>query len=49
MTLVPFFFTQHVITHILSRVLLYCIAVDQINKLPEDGLKSEMKLKRLAI
>ena len=35
-----FFFTQYVITRFSSRVPLYCIAVDQINKLPEDGLKS---------
>ena len=34
-----FFFTQHVITRISSRVPLYCIVIDQINKLPEDGLK----------
>ena len=35
-----FFFTQHVITHISSRVSLHCIINDQINKLPEDGVKS---------
>ena len=34
-----FFFTQHVITCILSTAPLYCM-IDQINKLPEDGLKS---------
>ena len=37
---VLFFFTQHVITRISSRVPLYCIVIDQINKLPEDELKS---------
>ena len=37
---VLFFFTQHVITRISFRVPLYCIVIDQINKLPEDGLKS---------
>ena len=36
-----FFFTQHVITRISSRVPLYCIVIDQINKLPESGLKSQ--------
>ena len=40
MTLAPFFFTQYVITRISSRVPLYCIVIDQINKLPEDGPKS---------
>ena len=30
-----FFFTLHVITRISSRVPLYCIVIDQINKLPE--------------
>ena len=35
-----FFFSQHAVTHISSRVTLYCIMIDQINKLPEDGLKS---------
>ena len=35
-----FFFTQHGITRISPRVPLYCIVIDQINKLPEDGLKS---------
>ena len=34
---VVIFFTQHVITRISSRVLLYCIVIDQINKVPEDG------------
>ena len=34
-----FFFTQHAITRISSRVSLYCIMTDQINELPEDGLK----------
>ena len=28
------------ITHISSRVSLHCIINDQINKLPEDGVKS---------
>ena len=41
-----FFFTQHVITRISSRVPLYCIVIDQINKLPEDGLKSSPKTSR---
>ena len=41
---VLFFFTQHVITRISSRVPLYCIVVDQINKLPEDGLKSSPEM-----
>ena len=35
-----FFFTQHAITRISSRVSLYFIMVDQINELPEDELKS---------
>ena len=35
-----FFFTQHAITRISSRVSLYFIMIDQINELPEDGLKS---------
>ena len=43
---VLFFFTQHVITRISSRVPLYCIVVDQINKLPEDGLKSSPEMSR---
>ena len=37
---VLFFLTQHVITRISPRVPLYYIVIDQINKLPEDGLKS---------
>ena len=41
-----FFFTQHVITRISSRVPLHCIVIDQINKLPEDGLKSSPKTSR---
>ena len=40
------FFTQHVITHISSRVPLNCIAIDQINKLPQDGLKSSPETSR---
>ena len=36
-----FLSTYHVITCISSRVSsLYCIMIDQINELPEDGLKS---------
>ena len=35
-----FFFTQHAITHISSRVSLYFIMIDQINELPDNGLKS---------
>ena len=35
-----FFFTQHVITCIASRVPLSCVMVDQINKLPEHEQKS---------
>ena len=31
---------QHMVTCISSRVPLYHIVIDQINKLPEDGLKS---------
>ena len=38
-----FFFTQHEITCISCRVPLRCIVIDQINKLPEDGLKSSPK------
>ena len=38
--LLLFFLTQHAITHISSRVSLYFIMIDQINELPEDGLKS---------
>ena len=41
-----FFFIQHVITRISSRVPLYCIVIDQINKLPEDGLKSSQETLR---
>ena len=37
---VHFFFTQHVVTRISSRAPLYCIVIDQINELPENGLKS---------
>ena len=44
--LVLFFFTQHVITCISSRVLMYYIVIDQINKLPEDGLKSLLETSR---
>ena len=43
---VLFFFTQHVITRISSRVPLNCIVTDEINKLPEDGLKSSPKKSR---
>ena len=39
-----FFFTQHAITS--SRVSLYCIMIDQINELPEDGLKSSSEMSR---
>ena len=35
-----FFFTQHAITRISSRVSLYFIIIDQINKVPENGLNS---------
>ena len=35
-----FFLHSAVITHISSRVSLHCIINDQINKLPEDGVKS---------
>ena len=35
-----FFFTEHVITRISSRVSVYCIMIDQSNELPEDRLKS---------
>ena len=41
-----FFFTQHAITRISSRVSLYCIMIDQINELPEDGLKSSPETSR---
>ena len=41
-----FFFTQHVITRISSRLPLYCIAIIEIEKLPEDGLKSLPKTSR---
>ena len=34
-----FFFTQHVITPISSRVPLHCAMFSHINELPEDGLK----------
>ena len=37
---VLFFFTQYVITRISYRVILYCVVIDQINKLPKDKLKS---------
>ena len=37
---VLFFFTHYVITRISSRIPLYCIVIDQIDKLPENGLKS---------
>ena len=37
---VIFFFIQHVITLMLFRVPLYCIVIDQINKLPGNGLQS---------
>ena len=35
-----FFFIEHVITRISSRVSVYCIMIDQSNELPEDRLKS---------
>ena len=35
-----FFFTQHAVTRISSRVSLYYNMIDQINELSEDGLKS---------
>ena len=41
-----FFFTYHVITRISSRVRLYFIVIDQINKVSEDGLKSSPKISR---
>ena len=41
-----FFFTYHAITRISSRVSLYCIMIDQINELPEDGLKSSPETSR---
>ena len=34
-----FFFTEHAIIRISSRVSFYCIMIDQTNELPEDGLK----------
>ena len=43
---VLFFFIQHVITSISSRVPLNCTVIDQINKLPEDGLKSSPETSR---
>ena len=43
---VLFFFIQDVITSISSRVPLNCIVINQINKLPEDGLKSSPETSR---
>ena len=34
------------ITRISDRVPLYCIMIDQINKLPDDGLKSTPEMWR---
>ena len=34
------------ISRISSRVPLYCIVIDQINKLPEDGLKPSRETSR---
>ena len=41
-----FFFTQLAITCISFRVSLYCIMIDQIDELPEDGLKSQPETSR---
>ena len=39
-------FSKDAITRILSRVSLYCIMIDQINKLPEDGRRSSPETSR---
>ena len=39
-SLLFFFFTQHGITRSSPRVPLYCIVINQINKILEGGLKS---------
>ena len=38
--LLLFLFAQHAITRVSSKVSLCFIMIDQINELPEDGLKS---------
>ena len=44
-----FFFTQHVITRISSRVPWYCIVIDQVNKLPGNGLKTSPETSRYIV